>query len=446
MDILVIGTGYVGLVTGSCLAEVGHRVICLDINEEKITTLKKGIIPIFEPGLEKLVLKNQKAERLSFSTNYEKSVSESEMILLCVSTPSKEDGSADLSQLYKALESFADAMDSYKIIVIKSTVPPGTAKEAESFLLKALQKRGKSYEFDLLSNPEFLREGCAVTDCMNPDRIIVGLKKESLKPVMHDLYKPFGLKKTSLQFMDPCSSEMTKYAANAMLATRISFMNELSGLCEKMGANIESVREGIGSDLRIGPQFLFAGAGFGGSCFPKDIRALRAKAKQMDYPMPILDAVEEINERQKKLLGKKIKAYFEKRGGIKGKTIAIWGLSFKPNTDDIREAPAIELIKELKHLGANLRVFDPAAMNNAKTLFSADSDFTFCENEYEASEGADAIALLTEWNNFKVTNLEEILSKMNGNALFDGRNQYTSHEMHEKGFNYFGIGIPKSDV
>lgn len=443
MQILIIGTGYVGLVTGACFAEVGHHVICLDINEDKISDLQKGIIPIYEPGLEELVHRNLLSKRLQFTTDYTSSVKDSDIIFISVSTPSGEDGTADLSQIKTATLSLAKAIDRYKVIAIKSTVPPGTSEEVKNLLKQALEKEGRQIECDILSNPEFLREGSAIYDCMHPDRIIVGAEKPSIKDIMHSLYKPFGITENSIIFMDPSSAEMTKYAANAMLASRISFMNELAGLCEKLNANIEHVRIGIGSDKRIGPQFLCAGVGFGGSCFPKDIRALKAKAEEVNYITPILNAIEEVNAKQKKLLGEKIRRYFDKDGGVKGKTIAIWGLSFKPNTDDIREAPAIELIKELRDLGATLRLFDPVAMDNTKDLFKEDESMLFCSDEYEASRGADAIALLTEWKQFRSANLDEVLSSMKGNALFDGRNQYEPKEMNDKGFNYFAIGIPK---
>ncbi|MCH9630789.1 MAG: UDP-glucose 6-dehydrogenase TuaD [Chlamydiia bacterium] len=446
MDILVIGTGYVGLVTGACFAEVGHNVICLDIDEEKIEQLNQGIVSIYEPGLQKLTKKNLDSGNLTFTTDYKKATSQTEIAFICVPTPSQDDGSANLNYLNSALDSYAEALDGYKLIAIKSTVPPGTSEHVKAHLQEKLNSLGKGYEFDILSNPEFLREGCALHDCMNPDRIIVGCEKESIQSVVQNLYKPFGIKEDHILFMDHCSSEMTKYAANAMLATRISFMNELSGLCENLGANIESIRKGIGSDLRIGSQFLYAGAGFGGSCFPKDIRALRAKAKSTEYKTPMLDAVETTNENQKKLLAKKIKNYFESSGGVKGKTIAVWGISFKPDTDDIREAPSLDLIKELKTQGAVLRVYDPAAMSNAKTHLGSAESIIYCQDEYHAAEGADAIALITEWNHFKVANLDEILSKMKGNALFDGRNQFCTNKMSKKGFNYFAIGIPKIEA
>lgn len=445
MNILIVGTGYVGLVTGACFAEVGHHVICLDIDAHKISELQKGHIPIYEAGLKELVRKNLASGRLKFTTDYSYAVQESEVAFIAVPTPSKPDGSADLTQINAATIAFAKAMDSYKILVIKSTVPPGTLVSVSNLLQETLIKEGNNFEFDVVSNPEFLREGSAVKDCMHPDRVIIGTEKNAIKEVMKTIYRPFGLPEKKMIFMSSCSAEMSKYAANAMLAARISFMNELAGLCELIGANIEDVRGGIGSDSRIGSEFLQAGVGFGGSCFPKDIRSLKATAQKVNYQTPMLDAIESINIKQKKILGEKIRRYFAKSGGVKGKTIAIWGISFKPNTDDIREAPALELIKELRELGATLRLFDPAAINNAKTVFKEESNIHWCSDEYEASAGADAIALLTEWQQFRSANLQEVLASMKGNALFDGRNQYHPQEMNEKGFNYFAIGIPKSN-
>ena len=443
MNIVVVGTGYVGLVSGTCFAQVGHTVTCLDIDQEKVDKLKLGKVTIFEPRLQELACKNLEEKRLFFTSDFNQAISDAKVTFFCVPTPSTETGSADLSFLKAALSSFAKAMNRYQLVVIKSTVPPGTAKIAREYLKSELEKLGKSHEFDVISNPEFLREGCAVNDCLNPDRVIIGCEKESLIPKVKDLYSPFNLTESQLLFMDCHSAEMAKYAANAMLASRISFMNELSGLCEKVGANIESVREGIGSDVRIGTQFLYAGAGFGGSCFPKDIRALRSLARELNCETPILDAVEKINESQKKLLAKKIQSYFSNQGGVKGKTIAVWGVSFKPNTDDIREAPALELIKQLQSMGAHLRLYDPVALKNVEEKLGS-SGYTFCEDEYEASKGADAVALITEWNQFKKTNLDDILNKMRGNALFDGRNQYVSCNLNKRGFNYFAIGVPKT--
>jgi len=440
MHILVIGTGYVGLVTGACFAKMGHSVTCLDIDAKKIAKLQQGYIPIYEPKLEDLVKEGLHHKTLSFTTDYSAAVEQAEVIVLTLPTPSKHDGTADLSYLESSLHTITHHMHSPKLFIIKSTVPPGTAKHLTALVQTALYE--KKLSFDLISNPEFLREGSAVEDCMHPERVIIGSHNPQTYETMKALYSTIPEHK--LLMMDLSSAEMTKYAANAMLAARISFMNELAGLCEKVDANIEQVRLGIGSDSRIGPHFLHAGVGFGGSCFPKDIKALQAKAKQLNHPTPILNAIEAVNATQKKILGEKIRKYFAPYGGVKGKTIAIWGLAFKPNTDDMREAPSLELIKELRDLGAKLRVFDPVAMENAKEMLEYSQELAFCQDEYEASHGADAIALLTEWKQFQETNLEHILQAMSGKALFDGRNQYTKEKMQEKGFEYFGIGIPEA--
>ncbi|MBM3191774.1 MAG: UDP-glucose/GDP-mannose dehydrogenase family protein, partial [Chlamydiae bacterium] len=421
MRILIVGTGYVGLVTGACFAKNGHKVICLDINKEKIATLSQGKIPIYEPGLQELVAECLHKKTLEFTSDYA-SIDGCSTVFITVPTPSTEGGKADLSYLEQAVLQAITHANGPKLFVIKSTVPPGTFYHIKDLIQKTLQEQKKSFSIDLVSNPEFLREGSAVYDCLRPDRVILGYESTTLIPILQKLYDPFDLPQDALILMDPTSAEMTKYAANAMLATRISFMNELAGLCEKLHANIEQVRIGIGSDKRIGPQFLHAGVGFGGSCFPKDIRALKAVAENVAYPTPILNAVEAINHKQKKLLGEKISRYFASRGGIQGKTIAIWGLAFKPNTDDIREAPSLELIEELRQAGARLRLFDPVAMENTKCLFQQQRDLFFCLDEYEAGTGADAIALLTEWPQFRSTNLEQVLTSMKGQALFDGRN------------------------
>ncbi len=444
MRLVMIGTGYVGLVSGACFAHLGHDVTCLDIDETKINKLQKGISPIYEPGLEKLLKTNIEEKKLKFTSDVKQAIQDAEVCFLTLPTPSTDEGKAELSYILSAADQLADMMDEYKLIVIKSTVPPKTCHMLREHIHKRLESLNKHYNFDVVSNPEFLREGSAVYDFMNPDRIIIGADNESCFDQIKALYAPLHLDNSKLITMDTVSSEMTKYAANSMLATRISFMNELSGLCEKIGANIENVRVGIGSDQRIGHQFLRAGVGFGGSCFPKDIRALIASSKQYDYEMPILTAVESINRKQKKLLAQKIKSYFNSKGGLKGKTIAIWGISFKPETDDIREAPSIELIKELINQGASLRLYDPVAMNNAQLELSTLSNLKWCEDEYEASEGADAVALVTEWQQFKLTDLESILDQMSGKALFDGRNHYLEHDLREKGFEYFAIGMPTS--
>jgi UDPglucose 6-dehydrogenase len=433
MNLLIIGTGYVGLVTGVCLAEMGHHVICLDIDEAKIAGLKKEIIPIYEPGLEELVKRNIFAGRLTFATNYQESVQKSEVCFIAVPTPSLEDGSCDISYVLKAAESIADAMTEYKIIVTKSTVPVGTSKK-----IRQTVQQKTSMPFDVVSNPEFLKEGAAINDCMKPDRIILGVESDAAAHVMKAIYSAFTINHDRIVVMDNASAEMTKYVANAMLATRISFMNEMAGLCEKLGAHIQQVRIGIGSDQRIGSHFLYAGVGYGGSCFPKDIRALQAMARKAGYEAPILNAIDSINERQKKLLAKKMNDYF---GSMSEKIIAVWGLAFKPDTDDLREAPALKLIEELLSQGAHVRLFDPIAMEKAQKLLSHPR-ITWCRDEYHAAEGSDGIALVTEWKQFRFVDLNMIAKSMQGKAFFDGRNQYKKDEMKTKGFHYFGIGVP----
>jgi UDPglucose 6-dehydrogenase len=439
MRLLIVGTGYVGLVTGACFAEMGHHVICLDIDKEKVAKLKAGIIPIFEPGLEEIIKRNVDAERLTFSDNYKESVESSLVCFIAVPTPAGEDGSCDLSYVVKAAAQIAEHMQDYRVIVNKSTVPVGSAHLVKETIAQVLGQRGVEIPFDVVSNPEFLKEGSAVSDCMKPDRIILGVDHPRPAEIMKEIYTAFTHNHDRIIQMDVKSAEMTKYAANAMLATRISFMNELAGLCEKLGANINEVRVGIGSDSRIGYQFLYAGIGYGGSCFPKDIHALRAMASDVDYPTPLLEAVDSINQRQRNILGKKISSHF---GDLKGKIIAIWGLSFKPNTDDIREAPAFTLIQELLTKGATVRLYDPVSMENARKTLQAHPEIHWCRDEYEAANGAHAIALVTEWKQFRFVNFEEILTRMESKAFFDGRNQYKPLEMRAKGFEYFGIGVP----
>ncbi len=428
MNLLVIGTGYVGLVTAACFAEMGHHVTCLDIDEAKIAELKRGKSPIFEPGLEELVVRNSLAGRLHFTTSYEEALNPATVCFIAVPTPSQEDGSCDLRYLFQVMEKITKNL----LIVIKSTVPVGTCTKIKE----------RFPGFEVVSNPEFLKEGSALSDCMKPDRIVIGTTHPEVIVIMKEIYSAFTINHDRLFFMDPKSAEMTKYAANAMLASRISFMNELSGLCEKLGANINDVRVGIGSDSRIGYQFLYAGVGYGGSCFPKDLRALQAMAREVNYDTPILNSIESINERQKQVLGRKILTYFQDKGGVRDKTIAIWGLSFKPDTDDIREAPALQLIKELVTQGALVRLYDPVAMNKTQKFLEAHPQVCYCRDEYEAALGAHAIALVTEWKQFRFVDFDKIQPKMETCALFDGRNQYKKQEMKQRGFDYFGIGIP----
>lgn len=440
MKLLVIGTGYVGLVTGTCFAEMGHHVICLDINKEKIDKLNNGIIPFYEPGLEEMVKRNVKVGRLAFTTDYPESVAQSLVCFIAVDTPETPEGKADMRYVHNVARSIGEHMDDYRIIVNKSTVPVGTAAQVKSIIQETLDKRNLSIEFDVVSNPEFLKEGNAIHDFMKPDRVIIGVDNVRVGTLMRELYSPFMLSHERILIMDVPSAELTKYAANAMLATRISFMNELAGLCELNGADINKVRKGIGSDKRIGYNFLYAGLGFGGSCLPKDIKALQAQARTLNYKMSLIEAVEHVNIRQKTILGKKVAAYFAGQGGLKSKTIAILGLAFKPDTDDMREAPSLTLIHELLEAGATVRLFDPIAMDNAKKMLPVSPQIKWCSDEYDVAMGADAAVLVTEWKQFRFLDFAQLLGNMKGKAFFDGRNQYIPNEMAKKGFDYISIG------
>jgi UDPglucose 6-dehydrogenase len=441
MQILIIGTGYVGLVTGACFAEMGHTVMCLDINASKIAELERGVIPIFEPGLEEIVKRNRAQKRLFFTTDYMKGVSFASVCFIAVPTPSREDGSCDTGYVESAAKSIAKVMNTPKIVVNKSTVPVGTAAFVTQCISEELKKRGSNLSFDVVSNPEFLKEGAACLDCLKPDRIVIGSDNPAAIEVMKEIYSAFNVCRDRILTMDVLSAEMTKYAANAMLATRISFMNEIAEICKLVGANVNEVRKGIGSDSRIGYSFLYPGVGYGGSCFPKDVRALIAKAKDVGVHPLILEAVDEVNNRQKKILGQKMIRYFSSRGGVKNKTVAVWGLSFKPDTDDMREAPSLEFIHQLLKEGARLRLFDPIAIPKAQYLLKHPS-ITWCEDPLDAVEGADAIALLTEWKQFRLVDFKPIKDRMKGFAFFDGRNQYKPADMKTKGFDYISIGVP----
>lgn len=436
MKIAIVGTGYVGLVTGTCFAEIGVDVTCVDTNSEKIEALKKGIIPIYENGLEEMVLRNTKAKRLKFTTSLESCINDVEVVFSAVGTPPDEDGSADLTHVLAVARTIGQKMNKYKLVVTKSTVPVGTAKKVRNAIQEELDKRGVKVEFDVASNPEFLKEGNAVNDFMSPDRVVVGVESERAKKVMSKLYKPFLLNNFRVIFMDIPSAEMTKYAANSMLATRISFMNDIANLCELVGADVNMVRSGIGSDTRIGRKFLYPGIGYGGSCFPKDVKALIKTAEQAGYNMRVLTAVEEVNERQKSILFEKLQAQFQ--GDLKGKTIALWGLAFKPETDDMREAPALVLIDELQKAGCSIRAYDPAAVEECKRRVG--DTIYFARDMYDAVLDADALMLVTEWKEFRLPSWAVIRKTMAHQIVLDGRNIYEKKEMEEQGFIYHCIG------
>ncbi len=435
MKIAVIGTGYVGLVTGACLADTGNQVICADSDSAKIEKLRSAKIPFFEPGLEELIRHAVDREQLKFTASPEESVRESEVIILAVGTPSLPDGSVDLSQVQIASESIARAMDGYRLIAVKSTVPVGTNEKITHWISKLTR-----HPFDVVSNPEFLKEGSALDDFLKPDRIVIGTLSEAAHQKMLQLYAPFVRQGNPIVWMDPLSAEVTKYACNAFLATRISFINEMAMLCEKTGADIEKVRRGMCTDTRIGKHFLYPGVGFGGSCFPKDVRAILKVAEAHGVPLDVVSGAQSANERQKHVLAEKIGSYFkEKRnGGLSGRTIAIWGLAFKPNTDDVREAPALTLISDLLALGCRVRAFDPEATENARSVLG--SSVEFCKSPYEACKGADALAVVTEWNEFKHPDFEKLGQALTAKLIFDGRNLYYPRQMRELGFEYFSIG------
>lgn len=436
MKIAIVGTGYVGLVTGTCFAEIGVNVTCVDTNREKIDNLKKGIIPIYENGLEEMVLRNTKAGRLKFTTSLVECLNDVEVVFSAVGTPPDEDGSADLSYVLEVARTIGANMNKYLLVVTKSTVPVGTAKKVKAAIQEELDKRGVNIDFDIASNPEFLKEGNAVDDFMSPDRVVVGVESTRAEKLMSKLYKPFLLNNFRVIFMDIPSAEMTKYAANSMLATRISFMNDIANLCELVGADVNMVRNGIGSDTRIGRKFLYPGIGYGGSCFPKDVKALIKTAEQNGYSMKVLKAVEEVNEAQKSVLFDKLVRHFN--GDLKGKCIAMWGLSFKPETDDMREAPAMVLINKLKEAGCAIRAYDPAAMQETKRRIG-DSVY-YAQDMYDAVLDADALLLVTEWKEFRLPAWGVVKKAMAQNIIVDGRNIYDKKELQELGFVYYCIG------
>lgn len=436
MKIAIVGTGYVGLVTGTCFAEIGVNVICVDTNSEKIEALNQGVIPIYENGLEDMVHRNTKAGRLQFTTSLESCLDEADVIFSAVGTPPDEDGSADLSYVLEVARTIGRNMKKYVLVVTKSTVPVGTAKKVRTAIQEELDKRGIQIEFDVASNPEFLKEGNAVADFMSPDRVVVGVESERAKELMSKLYKPFLLNNFRVIFMDIPSAEMTKYAANSMLATRISFMNDIANLCELVGADVNMVRSGIGSDTRIGRKFLYPGIGYGGSCFPKDVKALIKTAEQNGYQMRVLQAVEEVNEQQKSILFEKLQRHFCR--DLHNKTIALWGLAFKPETDDMREAPSLILINKLLNIGCKVRVYDPAAMKECRRRIG-DSVY-YATDMYDAALDADALMLVTEWKEFRLPSWAVIKKAMRTPVLLDGRNIYEKKEIEELGFTYHCIG------
>lgn len=435
MNIAIVGTGYVGLVSGTCFAEMGAHVTCVDVDAEKINKLKNGIMPIYEPGLEELVKRNVGFERLQFTTDLTEVLDDVEVVFSAVGTPPDEDGSADLKYVLAVARQFGQSINKYTILVTKSTVPVGTAKKVKAAIQEELDKRGVDIPFDVASNPEFLKEGAAIKDFMSPDRVVVGTESEKAKEVMTRLYKPFLINNFRVIFMDIPSAEMTKYAANAMLATRISFMNDVANLCERVGANVDSVRKGIGTDSRIGSKFLYAGCGYGGSCFPKDVKALMHTGIDNDYHMEVIEAVERVNEKQKSIVYDKI---IKAMGPVKGKTIAVLGLAFKPETDDMREAPALVVIDKLLKDGATVRVFDPIAMDECKRRIG--DSVVYCKDMYDTANGADVFALMTEWRQFRMPSWNVIRKVMTGNVIVDGRNIYDRTELEALGFTYTRIG------
>jgi UDPglucose 6-dehydrogenase len=442
MNISIVGTGYVGLVTGACLAETGAVVNCIDINQAKIDSLNEGIMPIYEPGLEDIVKRNVAKDRLYFKTNLAEVVNDSDAIFIAVGTPPDEDGSADLKYVVGVAREIGRALENYTVVVTKSTVPVGTAKKVRAAIEEELQKRGVEVAFDVASNPEFLKEGNAVDDFLKPDRIVVGVESEAAEKVLKRLYKPFVLNSHPIIVMDITSAEMTKYAANAMLATKISFINDIANLCEIVGADINLVRKGIGSDSRIGNKFLYPGVGYGGSCFPKDVQALVKTASEYDYNLRVLKAVEEVNYNQKSVLYNKIFNYFG--GNLRGKHIALWGLSFKPETDDMREAPSLTIIAKLLEQGAQVTAYDPIAVHEAQRILG--DTIKYARDMYDALVDADALAVVTEWSEFRLPNFKVMAKLMNDKVLFDGRNVFDVEQIEEFGFKYFSIGRKPMNV
>lgn len=437
MNIAIVGTGYVGLVTGACFADTGVNVTCVDVDENKVEALKQGRVPIYEPGLDELVAKNYKAGRLKFTTSLEEVLNGQDVVFCAVGTPPDEDGSADLKYVLQVARTIGQNLNKYLVVVTKSTVPVGTASKIRNAINEELAKRGADVEFDVASNPEFLKEGSAIKDFMSPDRVVIGVDSDRAKAILTRLYKPFMVVNFRVIFMDIPSAEMTKYAANSMLATRISFMNDIANLCELVGADVNMVRAGIGSDNRIGRKFLYAGCGYGGSCFPKDVKALVKTASDCGYPMEVLQAVESVNERQKSILFRKLQRVFGDEP-LAGKTITLWGLAFKPETDDMREAPALVMIDLLKKAGCKVRAYDPIAMDECKRRVG--DAVTYCDNMYDALDGTEALLLLTEWKQFRLPDWNEVKRRMKRHLVIDGRNIFDADEMTGYGFEYHCIG------
>ncbi len=440
MHISVIGVGYVGLVTGACFAETGNDVVCMDVDKGKIEKLKEGIIPIYEPYLEELVKNNLKEGRLRFTTDIKEAVDHGLILCIAVNTPQDKDGSADLQYVMGVARDIGRVIEKYRIVVVKSTVPVGTCEKVKEIISEEIAKTGRDVSFDIASNPEFLKEGAAVEDCMKPERVIVGVENGRVEEILRELYAHFTRTGAPFLVMDVRSSEMTKYAANSMLATRISFMNQIANICEKLGADVMMVMRGMGSDSRIGPKFLFPGVGFGGSCFPKDVRALMKTARDRGYHPSILESVMEVNDAQRVSFTEKVKAFYD--GDLKGKKLAVWGLAFKPNTDDMREAPSQYIVNALTEAGAECHVFDPRAMESAATVFAGNPRISFAKNQYEVLEGADGLILTTEWLSFREPDFERMKSLMKVPVIFDGRNQYNPKTLHRLGFRYLCIGRP----
>ena len=438
MRIAVVGTGYVGLVTGTCFSEMGVHVTCVDVDENKINALKQGVIPIYEPGLETLVHKNVRSGRLNFTTCLEDVLNDVDIVFSAVGTPPDEDGSADLKYVLEVERTIGKFINHYIVVVTKSTVPVGTAKKVKAVIEEELSRRGAHIEFDVVSNPEFLKEGSAVKDFMSPDRVVVGVESDRARKLMARLYKPFMIVSDRLIFTDIPSAEMIKYAANSMLATRISFMNDIANLCELVGADVNMVRKGIGSDTRIGKKFLYAGCGYGGSCFPKDVKALIKTAADSGYNMRVLQAVEDVNADQKLVLYRKLVAFYGNEEELKGKRVAMWGLAFKPETDDMREAPSLVLIDLLTKAGVAVKVYDPVAMDECRRRVG--DSVSYAKDMYDAADGADVLMLVTEWKEFRLPNTKTLLQKMKGRLILDGRNILDSDELHQAGFEYHCIG------